>query len=348
MIDRCFLGANTPEGFRSEYRSLQTDPAIHRLLILKGGPGCGKSTLMKTVAESAENLGLRTRRIFCSSDPESLDGLVVPELGFAMADGTAPHVMEPELCGCGENYINLGRFYRASPAAEAGIRAEKNNNRLCYGPVYAALAGCAAAQHGMQAIAGQTGEEICREALRQLAREKLPEGSGNGHMLRCYLSGITPAGMVSFEPSCRTVWVIRDSFRLAAPLLGRLCTAYRKAGHDVVLAMDPLDPDQPAGLLIPELETAYLRIDPLFPLGKKALKQLNLDAAAESVIPASHRERMSELLALRRRFAEEALFWLRRAKVHHDALESLCRPMVDYDAVTAETERIVQTLLNEA
>ena len=348
MIDRCFLGANTPEGFRSEYRSLQNDPAIHRLLILKGGPGCGKSTLMQAVAAAAEKLGLRVRRIFCSSDPASLDGLVVPELGLAIADGTAPHVLEPELCGCGENYLNLGRFYHTEAASEAAIRAEKRKNRLCYGPAYAAMAGCAAAQQTMRAAAGKAAEQICREALRQLEWEKLPEGNGNGHILRCYLSGLTPEGAVGFEPEARTVCAIRDSFRLGGPLMEQLCRAYQRAGHDVVLAMDPLDPDQASGLLVPALDAAWIRTDPLFPAGKAAIRQLNLDAAAEAAIPAGRLERMVGLLELRARFAGEAVFWLRRAKAHHDALEALCRPMVDYEGVTKETERVIGTLLTEA
>ena len=57
MTETYFLGANTPEGFRSEYASLQSDPRIRRLLIVKGGSGCGKSTLMKTLAARAEEYG---------------------------------------------------------------------------------------------------------------------------------------------------------------------------------------------------------------------------------------------------------------------------------------------------
>ena len=91
MVDTCFLGANTPQGFRSEYATLQTDPRIRRLLILKGGPGCGQSTLMKTLAARAEECGWAVERVLCSSDPASLDGVIVPELGLAIVDGTAPH-----------------------------------------------------------------------------------------------------------------------------------------------------------------------------------------------------------------------------------------------------------------
>ena len=149
MLTSCFFGANTPQGFRSEADSLQADPVIRRLVILKGGPGCGKSTLMKTLAREAERMGLKVRRIFCSSDPDSLDGLVVPETGLAVADGTAPHVLEPELCACGANYLNLGVYYHDAAALGMArtLRAEQAAYQACYGPAYACLSGAAGAEY---------------------------------------------------------------------------------------------------------------------------------------------------------------------------------------------------------
>ena len=349
MLDSCFFGANTPQGFRSEADALQSDPSIRRLVILKGGPGCGKSTLMKTLAREAERLGLRVRRIFCSSDPDSLDGVVVPETGLAVADGTAPHVLEPELCACGANYLNLGAYYHDGAALGMArtLRAEQAAYKACYGPAYACLSGAAGAERAMRLIAAPAAEAAEREAMERLRREPLPRGAGTGKVLRCYLTGLTPKGPVSFEPNAASVWALRDSFRVGAGLLRRLAERYRSAGHDLILAMDPMDPDSPAGLLVPELGTAFLRTDPLFTIGQSALLQLRLDAAAESVLPSADLERLQALNAIRAELVSEAVRWLSRAKLHHDALESLCRPLVDFDGVTGETERLVKTLLNE-
>jgi hypothetical protein len=41
-----FLGATTPAGFRGYFEPLRREPGMQMLLI-KSGPGCGKSTLMK-------------------------------------------------------------------------------------------------------------------------------------------------------------------------------------------------------------------------------------------------------------------------------------------------------------
>jgi hypothetical protein len=199
----------------------------------------------------------------------------------------------------------------------------------------------------MRLIAAPAAEAAEREAMERLRREPLPRGTGTGRVLRCYLTGLTPKGPVSFEPNAASVWALRDSFRVGAGLLRRLAERYRSAGHDLILAMDPMDPDSPAGLLVPDLGTAFLRTDPLFTIGQSALLQLRLDAAAESVLPSADLERLQALNAIRAELVSEAVRWLTRAKLHHDALESLCRPLVDFDGVTGETERLVKTLLNE-
>ena len=89
---RYFLGANSPDGFYSLYDQLIDPAAAEDIFILKGGPGCGKSTLMRRVGTALEDKGLQVEYIQCSGDPDSLDGIVAPALKIAIVDGTAPHV----------------------------------------------------------------------------------------------------------------------------------------------------------------------------------------------------------------------------------------------------------------
>ena len=86
-----FLGANAPSGFYSLYSELLPPETARRIYILKGGPGCGKSTLMRQVGARMEEEGLTPEYILCSGDPDSLDALILPTLGAAIVDGTAPH-----------------------------------------------------------------------------------------------------------------------------------------------------------------------------------------------------------------------------------------------------------------
>ena len=86
-----FLGANSPGGFYSLYDQLLVPERARRIYILKGGPGCGKSTLMHRVAQRMDEKGVEVERILCSGDPDSLDGVVIPAFQTALVDGTAPH-----------------------------------------------------------------------------------------------------------------------------------------------------------------------------------------------------------------------------------------------------------------
>ena len=84
-----FLGANTPEGFVSFFDELYNPYRPCNAYILKGGPGTGKSTFMKKAAKEAEKRGYSVQYIYCSSDPESLDAIIVPELNLSIAYGTS-------------------------------------------------------------------------------------------------------------------------------------------------------------------------------------------------------------------------------------------------------------------
>lgn len=88
---RFYLGANSPSGFYSLYDQLIDPAQAEDIVILKGGPGCGKSSLMRRVAKAMEEHGLDVEYIECSGDPDSLDAVVIPQLKAALVDGTAPH-----------------------------------------------------------------------------------------------------------------------------------------------------------------------------------------------------------------------------------------------------------------
>lgn len=350
MIDTCFLGANTPEGFRSEYATLQSDPRIKRLLIVKGGSGCGKSTLMKTLGARAEEYGWAVERILCSSDPDSLDGLVIPELGLALVDGTAPHVVEPALCGCGANYLNLGRCYREAelrPLIPA-IRAAKAANAACYGPAYACLRAAAALTKARrQLLSRDRLRAVTEEALGQLLDERLPQGKTPGTLRRIYLSGITPKGLLSLSPGEGRIWAIQDGWAAGAGMLRKLADRWREAGEDVVLAMDPLDPDAEEGVILPGKGQSWLRVHPAFPGPKQAMLRLDLDAALAEGLPDSLAAGARELETVERRLLRQAVGWLQQAKAHHDLIEELYRPAVDFAAVTRETELLCRDLFTE-
>lgn len=106
-----FLGGNTCRGFYSFYDGFCAEKDDF-LYIIKGGPGCGKSSLMKRVAQKWEQSGFAVERIFCSGDPDSLDGIYCPALHLGYADGTAPHRLDVRYMGVNGAYLDFSPFFR--------------------------------------------------------------------------------------------------------------------------------------------------------------------------------------------------------------------------------------------
>ena len=107
-IRHLFPGNNTAQGFFSFYRYILPQEQAKRIFCLKGGPGTGKSSFMKKLGNHFYNLGYNIEFHHCSSDPNSLDGIVIKELNVAVLDGTSPHVVDPIHPGAVDEVINLG------------------------------------------------------------------------------------------------------------------------------------------------------------------------------------------------------------------------------------------------
>ena len=135
-----FACANSSRGFCNYFESnLQ---GLERLYILKGGPGTGKSTLMKEIGADFYDLGYDIEFIYCSSDPSSLDGVLIPALKVGIVDGTAPHVIEPTAPGAIEQYVNLGIAWdkeKLSPYKDE-ILSLKHEISACYERLYSEYA----------------------------------------------------------------------------------------------------------------------------------------------------------------------------------------------------------------
>ncbi|HWQ60991.1 MAG TPA: hypothetical protein VN521_01695 [Negativicutes bacterium] len=113
-IRHLFPGGNTPQGFFSYYNYIIPADAA-RIFIMKGGPGTGKSTFMRRIGDAMLERGLDIEHHHCSSDNGSLDGVVIPALGVAFIDGTAPHVVDPGIPAAST---------RSSTSATSGTRAK--------------------------------------------------------------------------------------------------------------------------------------------------------------------------------------------------------------------------------
>lgn len=94
-MERYFIGNNTAYGFWNNYETELADK--RKVILLKGGPGTGKSTILKKIASEAKSRGMDFELWYCSGDPASLDGVYIKQLDTAIVDATAPHATGADL-----------------------------------------------------------------------------------------------------------------------------------------------------------------------------------------------------------------------------------------------------------
>lgn len=130
-VRQYFPGSNSCEGFYSLWDNNVNN--LEKLIILKGGPGTGKSTLLSYLADEMTSRGYNTELLWCSSDADSLDGVVFRDIGAGVIDGTAPHVRDPIFPGVVDKIVNLGEFWneeKLSANCQEIIELTKQNREL--------------------------------------------------------------------------------------------------------------------------------------------------------------------------------------------------------------------------
>ncbi len=108
-VSQYFPGAITYRGYVSYWDS--NLEGLEQIYILKGGPGTGKATLIRQIAEAMTEAGHDAELLWCSSDVRSLDGVIFRDAGLAILDGTAPHTRDPKYPGVRDILVDLGRYW---------------------------------------------------------------------------------------------------------------------------------------------------------------------------------------------------------------------------------------------
>ena len=342
-----FLGANTPQGFYGLTQQLFDPAQVQALYILKGGAGCGKSSLMKKLAQQGEEQGLEVHRFFCSGDPGSLDAVLFPSLRTALVDGTAPHVVEPTLPGVVEHYVNLERFYDTAallPRKEEMV-ALMCAYQGCYRRAYRCLKGAGQLLEDNRDIleTPELANKVRKRAAGIVSREIPRNGPGSAVAER-FLSGVTCQGYVEYFDTvtalCGRVYELRDSYGTAHLMLEELLSAATERGWPVIACPDPMATQRLRHLLIPALGLAFVTGTPESPYPGEPYRRLRLDSMADKEVVRRSRARIRFARKVANALMEEGMETLAQGKALHDELEAIYNPHVDFTGVYAVAEEL--------
>lgn len=360
-VKKFFAGGNTIRGFHSLFHYIPDENA-RRLLIIKGGPGTGKSTLMKQIGRAAKEAGLNTEEFYCSSDNESLDGLNIPALGFSMVDGTAPHVIDPKIPGAYDEIINLGDCWDAGklrPHKDEISQLVRQNGEW-FVEAYQYLREAQTVMEKMRHLMAQAMDyaalsKITARLLRDLA-EALPAATGPARARHLFGGAISPAGLVNFYPSIfqnveRFYLLTGDPGSGKSTLLKQIYETANRLGHDTECYHCAFDADRLDAVVLPVLRTAFVKVTYphtfSIPPTQHVREQNTLALGRHSRV-AELRKSAAERSESQERFwylTGKAVEMIRGAKRNHDKLEEFYIRAMDFPMLGQMREKIIHNVL---
>ncbi len=349
-----FASLNTADGFRSHFKSIFDPDEFKAIYILKGGPGCGKSSLMKRVAKEAENKGQIVERFLCSSDPNSLDGIILPRMQTAILDGTSPHLKDPDFPGIVENIINLGSFWdvKKLQCDKRQILELIRGKKQEYQSAYRFLSAF-----------GQMLGEILGFAKKQILEEKMIQNIKvqSNYVFKKHSSGkpkirniatICKDGFLeldTYQKNSTRIWIVEDHLFTGHLYLNALKQLAQKENQAYYVSYSPKFPDLPNALYFPDSESCFI-------LGKRDY-DTELPQKEYHYINMKRFLKPEELLQGKRKIkfdltcAEELFLGasnaLNRAAKFHEELEQFYVSAMNFQVIDGLQGEIISTIFAE-
>lgn len=352
-----FLGANTPKGFYSLFSELHSPEDGWVLYIIKGGPGTGKSSFMKRLAQRAEKNGLYCERIYCSSDPDSLDAVIIPSLKISVADGTSPHTLEPKYPGVSEVIIDLGAYRNDTLLREksAEIISKTKENSAQHRKCIDFLEAARGVDNDIRKIAVSCVNTAKLEKFsKHLESKEIPVSSeSDGKMQKRFLSALTPKGLTLFYDTvsslCESIWVLEDDFgAVSQVLLKYLTSAALNNGHNCIVCPCVMRPDTKIEhLLIPSLGTAFFSSNRFHPWENNKCRTISCRRFYNEEKLKDHRARLLFDRKAKDELLNEAVSHLEKAKAIHDDLEKYYIEAMDFERMNRDTEELLNRMFNK-
>ncbi len=337
-----FCGANSGEGFVSFYGDILE--GVDRVYIMKGGPGTGKSSFLRQAAEYARERGSSVEHYACSSDPDSLDAIVV-DGRIAIVDGTSPHTYEPRLAGARDEIVDLGRFWNSEALASRLSEIEELANRKseCYKLAYRYLdAAKRVSDINLSLVLPYFRHEKASRAVGRLFSD-IKTGGGYASSVGM-IDSIGMKGRIrldTYEFFAEKVYAVEDLFGTAPLFLRLLLKNAEHTDTPVMISYDPLDAKTPNALFFPNDKKAFVIVQK----GSEHTEDVRVNMrrfvkGEVSCIRHGYKLNKKHESA----FLSSALESLREAGEHHFALEAIYSSCMDFSAKEEYCEELLKRI----
>lgn len=340
-----FAASNSQNGFVNYFSRVFDSRCCDRVYVIKGGPGTGKSRFMRDVANAAEERGLGVKYYYCSSDPLSLDGIIIEEMRVGILDGTYPHTYEPAFVGAREQIIDLGAFWNEKVLAEQldEIKRLSREKSEAYKRVYMLLSAYGKLLEAEESIVAPfiNRAKISGAVKRWLHR--LPDGNfGDECIGICRAVGMNGrVKLDTYEARGGVIFYVNDSFRTAHFLLGEIKNEALKRNMRIEVSYDPV--------MNGRVDALYLRDAGMtFVIGDGAERKINMKRFIDEEGIKSQREYVKALesQACGAEALVDSCFF--NVKKYHFELEKIYAQAMDFGAKEEFAENFIKNLFKKS
>ncbi len=348
-----FAASNSADGFKNYYK--ECFERVDRLFIIKGGPGTGKSTFMRRVADMAEARGGYVERYFCSSDHTSLDGVMFDCGGeqVGIIDGTFPHPYIERLPGVREEIINTGRFWDRKILKKNGdkIRELSQTKSQCYDTAYAYLRACGNLNEVYNSYGkSKVNIEKMNGAVARLMK-KIPSGESYSSLpalINC-IGMLGQAHLETFEERADRIYLIVGDYGSEEYLRAILESAKQK-NLFVRIAQSPIYYRELDGIYFEDAKLWFVKETALSNDSREKYNdKISIVNMERFYFSDSHEQNKKEKKYCRRLLqmcAKGAEGELERAGKHHFELEQIYKSAMDFQSLEKFSEDFCKSLFD--
>ncbi len=353
-IPKYFAGSFSGKGF-TNYLS-DSISKMKKIYIIKGTSGSGKSTLMKKIASAAEAAGESVERIYCSSDTNSLDGVIIPSLSFAIADGTPPHVLEPSYPLARETIINTADYINASKIEQQSenIIYYSNKKKSIFSEAEQLLKAFSSLESLKLSISekcydSKKGFDYAYSVIsKEISNTNQPnqnKSQTSSTLLKRSLVSFNKNGITNLFDSLAPKKIYKTDDYFSPLVLGTiklLCEEYK---INAVFSPSPLDPSQICAIYFPA--TKRLFVSSCFfssDSNSENVEFLQRNRFSDEYALKENKEKLNFISKTQKHILAEAKEYLCEAMGYHSLLEGIYAPALDKNAIDCLAQSLIVSL----
>ncbi|AXF56255.1 PRK06851 family protein [Salicibibacter kimchii] len=360
-VKNYYAGSNSSFGFYSLYE--EAVQGLEHLYILKGGPGTGKSTLIRHVGNALAEKGEAIEILHCSSDNGSLDGVIFPSLKVGIVDGTAPHVIDPKYPGVVDCIVNLGDFRDDAMLREHKEEIVELTDKIeeTFSKAYETFAEARNVHDDLEAIYLRAMDfREAHQVTEELIEKIFPETKANAEIEQeltikhRFFGAATPKGPVHFynnltEEAGKRYIVKGRAGSGKSTMMKKIGTHAETHGYGVEYYYCAFDPESIDMVIIPGLETAILDGTDPHEFDPNRENDEVVDMFIRCMDPSIEVEMadaIHETETSYKHLMKQGTRFLSEAKKLHDTLEKYYVEAMDFQSINRKSREVAVELIN--